>query len=46
MTAVAVPARARTGRAFRAQLATEARLLVREPAAMIFGAVLPSWPSS
>lgn len=41
MTAVAVPARARTGRAFRAQLATEARLLVREPAAMIFGAVLP-----
>lgn len=41
MTALAVRDSPRSSRAFRTQLATEARLLVREPAAIIFGAVLP-----
>ena len=41
-TALAAPAASgRFGRATRAHLANETRLLLREPAALIFGAVLP-----
>lgn len=39
--ATASPGSRRSTRAFCAQLATEARLLLREPAAIVFGAVLP-----
>ena len=40
-TPTAPTASARFGRAFKAHLTNETRLLLREPAALIFGAVLP-----
>lgn len=41
MTTSAVPHPGRLGRAFAAHLRNEARLLLRDPAALVFGAVLP-----